>query len=150
MVKKKTVKKKSKSTDNQNNLTKAYKLKPSQVKFIEGYVKFMGNITKACQYAKITRPTYYEWMQLDNFKEAFNDANEAFNDIAFQKISEWVEKGDKVMLQFWAKHRMNDRFQEKQIVEHSGNVSMDFLNSLSDTYDEIEAKRTSKRGPKKG
>ena len=146
---KKEVKKSKKKNKVQQKPTNLRGMKPLQVKFITSYLVNNGNISKACEECNINRSTYYDWMKLEPFIQAFNDANESFNDVAFEKIREWIDRGDRGMLQFWAKNRMNQVFQEKQVIEHQGSVSMDLLDSLSNTYDDIQSKRKDEGSPKK-
>jgi len=117
--------------------TRIKPLKVKQVKFIEEFIKNMGHITDACKEIGINRATYYDWMQTEKFKEAFNDAMEHFHDSVQRRILRLAMKDNERMLMFWAKNQMKHRgWVEKSEVEVTGSDSIDFVKALAQKYDE--------------
>lgn len=41
----------------------AYRSREARKRFLYAYEKTLGNISKSCEYAGISRKTYYRWMQ---------------------------------------------------------------------------------------
>ena len=97
-------------------------LKIKQKRFIEAYIKKLGNITAACKEAKVKdRTTYYDWLEKSEFKQEMDNAIELHNDLVYQRILKIALENDKDMLKFWAKNQMKHRgFVEKQEIEHLG------------------------------
>lgn len=63
-------------------------------KFLEGLERYHGIISSACQYAGISRQTYYNYISEDqSFKSACDEVNESAIDFVegklFEKINGW-------------------------------------------------------------
>ena len=90
-----------------NNLSKTEKLKK---RFLNNFAKSLGIISTACKLTKITRQTYYNWINTDNeFKECVNDIQEAQKDYVESKLIENIDKNDTTAIIFYLKTKAKDR-----------------------------------------
>ena len=112
-----------------------------KAKFIEAYIKKLGNISKACKEMSINRTTFYNWLKEPDFKQLFEDAIESQNDMVFARIFKKTLEEDKDMLKFWAKTQMKHRgFTEQRNINLSGEVKTNKLSAeeLREIYEECK------------
>ena len=110
-------------TDNTSTEIHKKPLKIKQKRFIESYIKKLGNISLACKEAKIDRGTYYDWIIKEPFKTKFDEAIQEHNDAVQSIILSMAINRDKEMLKFWAKTQMKNRgFTEQINLNHSGEL----------------------------
>lgn len=119
-----------------------------QEMFLEALDKSAGNISEACRQVKISRRSYYVWMEDDTFAEKVNEITESIIDLAESKLLQRINgyKEDDVHISnyqgeitatpikkiyppdptsiiFFLKTRAKHRgYIERQEVEHSGQI----------------------------
>ena len=115
--------------------------------FILALVNFRGNLTKACEFAGISRQTYYTWMDRD---ESFGERVRACADDIRQTIADALEdivvdsgmRGETVDAKWWLTKKARDRgFGDK--VEIGGQLDMSHFKGMKfpdepQTVDEFE------------
>ena len=83
--------------------------------FIDAYLKNSSNISKSCKEVGIDRKTYYNWMEDQNFADAFKEAEEEFLDSLENVFLEKVQQGDTACCIFAMKTRLKKRgYTEKE------------------------------------
>lgn len=107
----------AKKTDDRSKLTQ------SQKKFLEVFEKVAGNVSAACEQANIkSRTTYYRWLQNEEFRQAIEDVDESFIDLAESQLRAAVSRGDMNAVFFILKTKGKSRgYVEKS--EHDVTVS---------------------------
>ena len=50
--------------------------------FLEVFASKMGNVSKACKAAQISRQTYYDWLKIDDFANKVEEVREGLLDFA--------------------------------------------------------------------
>ena len=89
--------------------------------FLEIFFKQACRITISCEKAKISRKTYYRWMENEKFANEVEGACEKFKDFVEGKIVETLKEGNVRMLKFYAETKLKDRgYVRKQEIEHIG------------------------------
>lgn len=88
------------------------------------FVKNAGNISKLCEKAKITRKTFYVWMEDDeNFRERIEAEQEALLDYTESKHFENIMAGKESSIIFTLKTKGKSRgWVEQQHVHHTGSA----------------------------
>lgn len=104
--------------------------KKKQKIFIKIFIKNNALVQLSCEEAKITRETYYRWINdYPEFKKAIDDAVEHKLDLLENRLNKLIEKGDTQATIFATKCLLKHRgYKEKQEVEVSGNVNVNILN----------------------
>jgi len=63
--------------------------------FLKAYRESLGNISKACEMAKVRRNTYYDWIKNDpGFREKVMEVDESFLDLAESVLLKKIRKED--------------------------------------------------------
>jgi len=84
-------------------------LSEEQIRFIRAYLANGGNISDAARRASVGRRTYYNWMELPRFRNAFEEGKSIFFDFIEEKLIELVRKGNTRAIIFCASTRLADR-----------------------------------------
>lgn len=81
-----------------------------------------GIISHACDAAKISRKTYYEWMQQDeDFATAVDEIQEGVIDVVENELMKQIKEGNTTASIFFLKTRGKHRgYIERSEVEHKG------------------------------
>lgn len=124
---------------NNNFYTKYYGalgITEKQEKFIEIYIKKLGNVKQTCKAIYVGRTTFYTWLKKNaNFESALKDAVEGMHDdvesILHEKV--FVEK-DTTCLIYYTKTKMKDRGYVETVVNHNTNedITSAKLRKMSD------------------
>jgi len=95
-------------------------------KFLLIYAKKMANISEACKALKMSRRTYYDWMENDpKFVEIIEDIQEDEIDWAESKLKERIKEKDTTANIFFLKTKGKKRgYIEKTESEFSGGVDL--------------------------
>lgn len=97
------------------NLTKPSERKPHTLNkyhklFLEAYSNSLGNVAESCRQVKINRSTYYDWYNSSSiFKEAIEEANESFLDMAETKLKENVKAGKESSIAYYLNNKGQGR-----------------------------------------
>ena len=99
---------------------KAIEDKKNQI--VTMFVKNAGNISKLCEKVKITRKTFYAWMEDDeNFREKIEAEQEALLDYTESKHFENIMAGKETSIIYTLKTKGRSRgWGERQDIHHSG------------------------------
>ena len=88
--------------------------------FLQGLELNLGNISKACKQANISRQTYYRWIEDESFSELCDNIKEGLIDLAENQLLNKINKGDITAIIFFLKCKGKKRgYTEKQEVEIS-------------------------------
>ena len=107
----------SKDNTQSNNMPTVFKLKDIKKRhFIEVFWICDGNISKACDNAKISRATYYHWLRNDKqfasmVEEKTNQLNDEMQQILIDKAR--TDKGTTELI-FYLKNKHNDYKPKKE------------------------------------
>ena len=103
--------------DNKDNIKK---------KVLETLVKNLGNVSRACKAANISRNYFYTIMKEDEeFKEAVNEVRESCIDLAESELLKLIKSGNTTSIIFYLKTKGKQRgYVEKQELSHSGKVDL--------------------------
>lgn len=79
--------------------------------FLQSYQKAFGNITQACEAVGISRQTYYNWIQDNEFKTALDavEPAEVFLDFTEEKLVKRIMDGDTTAIIFALKTKGKKR-----------------------------------------
>lgn len=107
----------SENVDNTNTSFEVYveellidKLDPKKKKFVECLTGTYGLIAHACIKAKISRQTYYNWLQNDPlFAQVCEDVQEKTYDHVENSLLTNIKKGDTTAIIFYCKTKMRHR-----------------------------------------
>jgi len=113
------------ATKKTRTATKAPETKPESIPqnstkfkqklFIGSYLENSSNISKACKEVGIDRKTYYNWMEDQNFADAFKEAEEEFFDSLENVFLDKVKQGDTACCIFAMKTKLKKRgYTEKE------------------------------------
>lgn len=86
-------------------------LKIKQQRFLQVFEKKLCNIKATCLAVKISRQTYYNWIdKVDTFKKEIDDVQESFfDDLETKLYKKAIVDEDNTMLIFLAKTKMKHR-----------------------------------------
>tara|TARA_R100000700_G_C3177093_1_gene152134 strand:+ start:4213 stop:4557 length:345 start_codon:yes stop_codon:yes gene_type:complete len=80
----------------------------------------LGHISRACESAKISRGTYYKWIDEAEFKEQVDAVNEGLVDHVEHQLLKKIDMGDTTAIIFYLKTKGKNRgYVEKQEVSLS-------------------------------
>lgn len=87
--------------------------------FLKALKNNLGNISQACKASKISRQTYYRWIDDDvEFEEKCKDVEESLLDLAESRLLEKIDKYDTTSIIFFLKTKGKKRgYVEKQEFE---------------------------------
>ena len=111
-----------------DDITKSDNFSPKKKIFIKSYLEHLGSITGAANASKISRNTYYRWLEEDSeFKEHIEniDVDDFLLGEAKKALLKNIQKGDVASVIFTLKSKgKNEGFTEKQEVSHSGGFTL--------------------------
>nr|DAG17916.1 MAG TPA: putative terminase small subunit [Caudoviricetes sp.] len=85
-------------------------LTKQQKEFLTVFNQVGGNISMACRKANIkSRTTYYRWLENDEFRDAVENVNESFIDLAESQLRAAVSRGDMNAVFFLLKTKGKNR-----------------------------------------
>ena len=109
------------SKNTENTKTKVTNVTSSTKKdnFLKALKNNLGNISQACKASKISRQTYYRWIDDDvEFEEKCKDVEESLLDLAESRLLEKIDKYDTTSIIFFLKTKGKKRgYVEKQEFE---------------------------------
>ena len=109
------------SKNTENNTTKVTTVTSSTKKdnFLKALKNNLGNISQACKSSKISRQTYYRWIDDDvEFEEQCKNVEESLLDLAENRLLEKIDKYDTTSIIFFLKTKGKKRgYVEKQEFE---------------------------------
>ena len=109
------------SKNTENNKTKVTNVTSSTKKdnFLKALKNNLGNISQACKSSKISRQTYYRWVDDDvEFEEQCKNVEESLLDLAENRLLEKIDKYDTTSIIFFLKTKGKKRgYVEKQEFE---------------------------------
>ncbi|MBQ8300736.1 MAG: hypothetical protein IJX57_02050 [Clostridia bacterium] len=83
------------------------------------------NITEACNYAEISRETYYNYLEENQeFFDKMERAQTALQRRAKINLAERIEGGDIDESKYYLERKCKDEFSSKQEIQHSGNMNI--------------------------
>ena len=87
--------------------------------FLKALKNNLGNISQACKSSKISRQTYYRWIDDDvEFEEQCKNVEESLLDLAENRLLEKIDKYDTTSIIFFLKTKGKKRgYVEKQEFE---------------------------------
>ena len=71
--------------------------------FLEVFASKMGNVSKACKAANISRQTYYDWMKDETFANQVEEVREGLIDFAEHQLLANIKKGKTAEIIFYLK-----------------------------------------------
>tara|TARA_B100000902_G_C26782407_1_gene655711 strand:+ start:272 stop:610 length:339 start_codon:yes stop_codon:yes gene_type:complete len=90
-------------------------------KFLEVFASKMGNVSKACKAAQISRQTYYDWMKDDDFAGKVDEVKEGLLDFAEHQLLSNIKSGRTAEILFYLKTKGKKRgYIERQEVDTVG------------------------------
>tara|TARA_R100001463_G_scaffold110220_1_gene164894 strand:+ start:944 stop:1282 length:339 start_codon:yes stop_codon:yes gene_type:complete len=90
-------------------------------KFLEVFASKMGNVSKACKAAQISRQTYYDWMKDDDFSGKVDEVKEGLLDFAEHQLLSNIKSGRTAEILFYLKTKGKKRgYIERQEVDTVG------------------------------
>lgn len=95
-------------------------------KVLKTLVTQMGNVSKACKAANISRAYYYTLLKEDDdFKEAVSEVKESCIDLAESELLNLIKDKNTTAIIFYLKTKGKQRgYIEKQELSHSGKVDL--------------------------
>ena len=92
-----------------------------RTKFLEVYASKMGNVSKACKAANISRQTYYDWMKDKEFAGKVDEVREGLLDFAEHQLLSNIKDGKTAEILFYLKTKGKARgYIERQEVDTIG------------------------------
>ena len=90
-------------------------------KFLEVYASKMGNVSKACKAANISRQTFYDWMKDQSFATKVEEVKEGLLDFAEHQLLSNIRDGKTAEILFYLKTKGKKRgYIERQEVDTIG------------------------------
>tara|TARA_R100000742_G_C4254682_1_gene72701 strand:+ start:541 stop:879 length:339 start_codon:yes stop_codon:yes gene_type:complete len=90
-------------------------------KFLEVFASKMGNVSKACKAAQISRQTYYDWMKDEDFAGKVDEVKEGLLDFAEHQLLANIKSGRTAEILFYLKTKGKSRgYIERQEISEIG------------------------------
>jgi len=90
-------------------------------KFLEVYASKMGNVSKACKAANISRQTFYDWMKDKQFAGKVDEVKEGLLDFAEHQLLSNIRDGKTAEILFYLKTKGKGRgYIERQEISEIG------------------------------
>jgi len=90
-------------------------------KFLEVFATKMGNVSKACETAQISRQTFYDWMKDNDFAGKVDEVKEGLLDFAEHQLLSNIKDGKTAEILFYLKTKGKKRgYIERQEVDTVG------------------------------
>ncbi len=116
-----------------NNFTR------KQNSFLKALKETLGNITAACMQVHISRQTYYNWMNDDEFAQAVDEVNESNLDYAESKLLSLIRQENATAIIFYLKTKGKSRGYVERIENDLGlNAFEETLRNMGEDDDEDE------------
>jgi|TARA_E500000178_G_scaffold314767_1_gene333246 hypothetical protein len=77
--------------------------------FLEVFASKMGNVSKACKAAQISRQTYYDWLKIDDFANKVEEVREGLLDFAEDQLLANIQEGKTAEILFYLKTKGKKR-----------------------------------------
>ena len=88
--------------------------------FMKGF-----NVTEACDYAEISRDTYYDNLKKNKkFSDRIERAKTNLQRCAKLNLAEAIESGDLDESKYYLERKCKDEFSPKQEIQHSGTMEI--------------------------
>ncbi len=115
-------------------MTGKQSLTKQQKDFLTVFNKVGGNISMACRQANIkSRTTYYRWLENEEFRDAVENVNESFIDLAESQLRAAVSRGDMNAVFFLLKTKGKSRgYVERTEQSFSMNEFQKLMQELDD------------------
>ena len=78
-------------------------------KFLEVFASKLGNVSKACDAAQISRQTYYDWMKDKEFSGKVDEVREGLLDFAEHQLLSNIKDGKTAEILFYLKTKGKKR-----------------------------------------
>ena len=85
------------------------KFDSNKKKLLEGLFKYKGIVTDACKYAKVSRQTYYNYLEDEEFKQAVEDVNNTALDFVEGKLFSLIDQENPTAIIFYLKTKGKKR-----------------------------------------
>ena len=115
-------------------------------KALDGYARY-GTVTAACEYARINRSTWYEWVKKDaDFKAQVEAAEEQVTDRIEQTATQKAVAGDTTLLIFMLKNRRREKYADRHEISgpDGGPIELDAIQKLDARITDIAKRRRKK------
>jgi hypothetical protein len=125
------------------------KIEEKKQKFLENYVKYFGNISKACEASGLRRSTFYLHLNKDpDFKKAIEDAEpeEVFIDFVESALVQKIKSGCTASIIF----ALKSKGKKRGWIERVENVNSTALTFDPDKYEQVLKQHFSGEGEEKG
>ena len=120
-----------KNTQNKKTNVTNVTLSDKKRKFIKHLTENLGNVSKACKERKISRQTYYRWLEDEEFEVAVRDAEESLLDESEFQLMNAIKSGNLTAIIFHLKTKGRKRgYVEKQEVEVNKPIDDVIFNGL--------------------
>lgn len=115
-------------------MTGKQSLTKQQKDFLTVFNKVGGNISMACRQSNIkSRTTYYRWLENEEFRDAVENVNESFIDLAESQLRAAVSRGDMNAVFFLLKTKGKSRgYVERTEQSFSMNEFQKLMQELDD------------------
>jgi len=110
---------KKSSSANKADTKKKAATKAKKKAALNGYVE-TGTVTGACRVARISRTTFYEWLEKDSkFAEQYEHAQDQVADLLEEEALTRAYDGDHTLIIFLLKGLKPEKYGDKQTFEHT-------------------------------
>lgn len=93
--------------------------KKTKEEFLRVLERCMGNVKETCKKQKIGRRTFYNWMEVEEFKQRVEEIQEGLKDDAESALRKAIREGNVTATIFFLKTRCQDRgYIERQQHDH--------------------------------
>lgn len=115
-------------------MTGKQSLTKQQKDFLKVFNQVGGNISMACRQSNIkSRTTYYRWLENEDFRDAVENVNESFIDLAESQLRAAVSRGDMNAVFFLLKTKGKSRgYVERTEQSFSMNEFQKLMQELDD------------------
>lgn len=122
------------------------KLEPEVVKKLTAAFANGFNVEQACDYADISKPTYYDWIKkYPEFSNDMSKAQRAIGQLARKVVTDNLNKGDLRAARYWLDRRDPD-FSPKAELKHDINPIDEILKQFK--LDATQTKKLKTEPPK--
>lgn len=107
--------------------------------FLRSYAETLGHISNACQTVKISRQTYYNWLEDDpDFKQAIDNIDDSFIDLAESALRTNIENKVQRAIEFYLCNKKKSQYAHTFRGELSGIGGEPIKYVIEKTYQEPE------------
>jgi len=118
--------------------------------FLRSYAKTLGHISNACKAIKISRQTYYDWLENDpDFKQAIDNINDSFIDLAESALRSNIENKVQRAIEFYLCNKKKSQYAHTFRGELSGVGGEPIKYVIEKTYEKLgKDEKEGKKGEK--